>query len=65
MELLFRWLKCVLGCRRLLSEGATGVRIQGYVAIVASLLIGLWVGRPPTKRTYEMLCFYLGGWARY
>ena len=23
----------------------------------------LWVGRKPTKRTYEMLCFYFQGWA--
>jgi hypothetical protein len=63
VELFFRWLTCVLGCRHLLSEGANGVRLQVYVAIIASLLISLWVGRPPTKRTYEMLCFSLGGWA--
>jgi hypothetical protein len=63
VELFFRWLKCVLGCRHLLSQSENGVRIQVYVAIIASLLISLWVGRPPTKRTYEMLCFYLSGWA--
>ena len=53
----------MLGCRHLLSQRENGVRIQVYVAIIASLLIALWVGRPPTKRTYEMLCFYLSGWA--
>jgi len=63
VELLFRWLKCVLGCRHLLSQGENGVSIQVYGAMIASLLISLWVGRPPTKRTYEMLCFYLSGWA--
>jgi Transposase DDE domain len=63
VELFFRWLKCVLGCRHLLSQSANGVRLQVYVAIIASLLISLWVGRPPTKRTYEMLGFYLSGWA--
>jgi Transposase DDE domain len=63
VELFFRWLKCVLDCRHLLSQSENGVRIQVYVAIIASLLISLWVGRPPTKRTYEMLCFYLSGWA--
>jgi hypothetical protein len=63
VELFFRWMKCVLGCRHLLSQGANGVTIQVYVAIIASLLISLWVGRAPTKRTYEMLCFYLSGWA--
>lgn len=63
VELFFRWLKCVLGCRHLLSQCHNGVSIQVYVAMIASLLISLWVGRPPTKRTYEMLCFYLSGWA--
>src|SRR5947209_12833201 len=60
---VFRWVKCVLGCRHLLSQGINGVRIQVYAAFIASLLISLWVGRAPTKRTYEMLCFYLSGWA--
>jgi Transposase DDE domain len=63
VELFFRWLKCVLGCRHLLSQCVNGVSLQGYVAILASLLISLWIGCPPTKRTYEMLCFYLSGWA--
>ena len=63
VELFFRWVKCVLGCRHLLSQGINGVRLQVYAAFIASLLISLWVGRAPTKRTYEMLCFYLSGWA--
>ena len=63
VELFFRWVKCVLGCRHLLSQGINGVRIQVYAALIASLLISLWVERAPTKRTYEMLCFYLSGWA--
>src|SRR5262249_40014595 len=63
VELFFRWVKCVLGCRHLLSQGINGVRIQVYAAFIASLLISLWVGRAPTKRTYEMLCFYLSGGA--
>ena len=63
MELFFRWVKWVLGCRHLLSQTANGVRMQVYVALIASLLISLWVGRAPTKRTYEMLCCSLSGWA--
>jgi len=39
------------------------VTIQAYVALIASLLITLWTGRKPTKRTFEMLQFYLMGWA--
>ena len=31
--------------------------------LIAALLIGLWVGAKPNKRTYEMLCHYLSGWA--
>ena len=63
VELFFRWVKCVLGCRHLLSQGFNGVRLQVYAAFIASLLISLGVGRAPTKRRYEMLCFYLSGWA--
>jgi hypothetical protein len=64
VELFFRWLKCILGCRHLLSQCANGVALQVYAAVIASLLISLWSGRPPTKRTYEMLCHYFSGWAR-
>jgi hypothetical protein len=63
VELFFRWLKCVLGCRHLLSASAGGVAIQVYVALIASLLISLWTGHRPTKRTFEMLCLYFSGWA--
>lgn len=63
VELFFRWLKCILGCRHLLSQSENGVHLQVYMALIASLLISLWVGRTPTKRTYELLCFYLSGWA--
>jgi hypothetical protein len=63
VELFFRWFKCILGCRHLLSHSENGVQLQVYMALIASLLIRLWVGHAPTKRTYEMLCFYLSGWA--
>ncbi len=63
IELFFRWLKCILGCRHLLSTCPNGVRIQVYLAIIASLLISLWTGSKPTKRTFEMICHYFSGWA--
>jgi hypothetical protein len=63
VELFFRWFKCILGCRHLLSTSPNGVTIQLYVGIIASLLISLWAGRKPTKRTLEMLQFYFAGWA--
>ena len=63
VELFFRWLKCILGCRPLLSQSENGVHLQVYMALIASLLISLGVGHVPRKRTYEILCFYLNGWA--
>ena len=63
VELFFRWFKCILGCRHLLSDSQNGVEIQVYLAIIASLLISLWTGRKPTKATFEMIRFYFIGWA--
>jgi IS4 transposase len=63
IEIFFRFLKHILGCRRLLSTNPVGVEIQAYCAIIACLLIALWTGKQPTKRTYEMICFYFIGWA--
>jgi hypothetical protein len=63
VELFFRWFKCILGCRHLLANSRNGVTIQVYLAIIASLLISLWVGRKPTIRTLEMIQFYFMGWA--
>lgn len=63
VELFFRWLKCVLGCKQLLTTSENGVTLQIYTALIASLLIVLWTGRKPTKRTWEMLQFYFQGWA--
>jgi hypothetical protein len=63
VELFFRWLKCILGCRHVVSESPQGVEIQAYVALIACLLVSIWTGRKPTKRTYEMVCFYFAGWA--
>jgi hypothetical protein len=50
VELCCRWLQCVLGCRHLLRQSPNGVRFQVYAAIIASRLLSLWSGRPPTKR---------------
>jgi IS4 transposase len=63
IEIYFRWLKCTLGCKQLIAESQNGVALQFYAALIASLLISLWVGRKPTRRTFEAICFYLQGWA--
>lgn len=61
VEIFFRFLKHLLGCRHLLSTDPVGVQIQAYCAILACLLIALWTGKKATKRTYEMLCWYFLG----
>jgi hypothetical protein len=61
VELFFRWLKCILGCRHLISEKPKGVAIQVYVALIASILVSLWTGHKPTKRIYEWLCLFFQG----
>jgi hypothetical protein len=63
IELFFRWLKCILGMRHLLAESLQGLTIQVYVALLASVVISVTTGCKPTKRTFEMLCFYFMGWA--
>ncbi|TWT69011.1 Transposase DDE domain protein [Crateriforma conspicua] len=63
IELFFRMIKQLLGCRHLLSTKPAGVEIQMYLAIIACLLILIYTGGQPNKRTYEMICFYLLGWA--
>ena len=63
VELFFRWFKCILGCQHLLSTCRNGVTIQVYLALIASLVISLWTGHKPTKRTFEMVCHYVSGWA--
>jgi hypothetical protein len=65
IELFFRWLKCVLSCRHLLSQSANGIEIQMYCALIACLLVQLAAGRAvkPNQWTYKLLCLYMQGWA--
>jgi len=64
IELFFRWLKCVLGCRHLLSQSANGIQMQMYCALIACLLIQLAAGPvQPTQWTYKLLCLYQQGLA--
>jgi hypothetical protein len=63
VELFFRWLKSILGCRHLLSGSADGVAMQVYAALIASVLLAQWTGRKPDKRSFEMFCHYFSGWA--
>jgi len=62
VELFFKWIKCILGCRHWLAESLPGVTIQVYCTLIASVLLVLWTGRPPTKRQWEALQLYWLGW---
>ena len=61
IELFFRWLKCILGCRHWLAESPAGVAVQLYLALIAALLLQLTTGVRPTKRRLELIQFYLLG----
>jgi hypothetical protein len=63
VELFFRWFKCILGARHLLAQSQGGLTLQLYAGLIASLLISVWTGHKPTKRTFEMVCLYFSGWA--
>lgn len=63
IELFFRWIKCILGCRHFLAESPKGVAIQLYLALIASLLFQFYTGRRPNKRIMELIRFYQMGWA--
>lgn len=63
IEIYFRIIKQLLGCRHLLSYNAAGVEIQIYMAIIACIMILTMTGKMPTKRTFEMVSFYFMGWA--
>jgi len=63
IELFFRFLKQMLGCRRLFSTKQEGIEIQVYCALIACLLLARVTGRRVTMRDYRLICFYLQGWA--
>ena len=62
VELFFRVLKSVFGCRHLLSDSIEGVTIQLYAALIATLLLAETTGLKPTQRAYELVALYLQGW---
>lgn len=61
VELFFKWIKCILGCRHLLAQSPDGVAIQVYLALIAAMLLTRITGKRPTKRQMEMLQFYFLG----
>lgn len=62
IELFFRWMKCVLRARHLLSHKQAGIELQLYAALIVSLVIAIRTGSKPNQRTFETIQFYLLGW---
>ena len=63
IEVFFRFLKQILGCRHLLSTRREGVEIQVYAAVICCLLLNTLTGRRPTKWTVTLMALYLQGLA--
>lgn len=61
IELFFRWIKYLLGCRHWLAESRQGASTQLYLVLIAAVLLQLHTGRRPTKRMLELIQFYLLG----
>jgi hypothetical protein len=61
VELFFRWVKCILGCRHWLAESPAGAAIEIYLALIAALLLQLYTGQAPNRRMMELIQFYLLG----
>jgi hypothetical protein len=61
IELFFRWVKCLLGCRHWLAESPAGAALQLYLALIAAVLLQLYTGQRPTKRQLELIQLHLLG----
>jgi hypothetical protein len=63
IEVFFRFLKQILGCRHLLSTKQEGIQIQVYAAVICCLLLNQLTGRKPTKWMVTLMALYLQGLA--
>ncbi len=61
IELFFRWIKCILGCRHWSAESSHSIAIEIYLALIAALLLQLSSGRRPNRRMMELIQLYLLG----
>jgi len=63
IEVFFRFLKQILGCRHLLSTRLEGIRIQVYAAVICCLLLNTLTGKKPGKWMVTLMSLYLQGLA--
>jgi hypothetical protein len=62
IELFFRFLKQVLGLKRLMSSHPNAIAIQTYVAVIACVLLAEAIGGRVTAADYRLFELYLQGW---
>ena len=65
IELFFKWIKCILGCRHLIAESPEGVAIQIYSNLIAAILLFRFTGKKPSKRDMETIQWYFCGMASF
>ncbi len=63
IEVFFKFLKQLLGCRHLINQRKNGVQIQIYCAMIACMLLNLQTGLKPTKAMLEILMWHMLGFA--
>ena len=63
IEVYFRFLKQILGCRHLLSSRPEGVQIQVYAAVICCMMLNMLTGVKPTKWLVTLMTLYLQGLA--
>jgi len=63
IEVFFRFLKQILGCRHLISARIEGVQVQVYAAVICCLLLNTLTGRKPGKWMVTLMALYLQGLA--
>ena len=61
IEVFFRFLKQILGCRHLISTRIEGIQIQIYAAVICCLMLNQLTGKKPTKWMVVLMSLYLQG----
>ena len=61
IELFFKWLKCVVKLRHLVSHSQNGITIQFYVAVIMVLLTYLRTGHKPGVYEFNCLSWVAAG----
>lgn len=65
VELFFKWMKTYVNFNHLISHHPNGVKMQFYVAVIATLLLYLHTGRRPSKYAFFWLASVAAGQATF